>query len=40
MDDSILCGRGRDRDVGMVEFNRIGHSLTLGVCIDQFEAAV
>jgi hypothetical protein len=40
MDDSILCGRFRDREVGMVKFDRIGDSLTLGVCIDQFEAAV
>jgi hypothetical protein len=40
MDYSILCGRGRDREEGMAEFNRIGDDLTLGVRIDQFEAAV
>jgi hypothetical protein len=40
MDDSILCGRCRDREVGMVEFDCIGDNLTLGVRIDQFEAAV
>jgi hypothetical protein len=40
IDDSILCGRCRDREVGMQEFNRIRDNLTLGVRIDQFEAAV
>jgi hypothetical protein len=40
MDDSILCGWCRDREVGMVEFNRIGDNLKLGVSVDQFEAAV
>jgi hypothetical protein len=40
MDDSILCGRCRDRKVGMAEFDCIGDDLALGVCIDQLEAAV
>jgi hypothetical protein len=40
MDDSILCGQCRDREVGMAGFNHIGDNLTLGVCIDQFETAV
>jgi hypothetical protein len=40
MDNSILCGRCRDRDVGMAEFDCIRDNLTLGVRIDQFEAAV
>ncbi len=40
MDNSILCGRSKDKEVGMAEFNPIGDNLTLGVHIDQFEAAV
>jgi hypothetical protein len=40
MDYLILCGQGRDREVGMAKFDHIGDNLTLGVCIDQFEAAV
>jgi hypothetical protein len=40
MDDSIFCGQCRNREVGMVEFDRIRDNLTLGVRIDQFEAAV
>ncbi len=40
MHNTIFCGRCRDREVGMAEFNRIGDNLTLGVQIDQFEAAV
>ncbi len=40
MDNSILYGRCRDREVGMAEFDRIGDNLTLVVRIDQFEAAV
>jgi hypothetical protein len=40
MDDLILCEQCMDREVGMVEFNRIGDNLTLGVHIDQFEVAV
>jgi hypothetical protein len=40
MDDSILCGWCRDREVGMAEFNCIGDNLTLGVRIDQVEAVV
>ncbi len=40
MDDSIHYGQCRDREVGMAEFNRIGDNSTLGVHINQFEAAV
>ena len=40
MDDSILCGQCRDREVGMAKFNHIWDNLTLGVHIDQFEAVV
>jgi hypothetical protein len=40
MDDLILCGWCRDREVGMVEFNRIRDNLTLGVRNDKFEATV
>ncbi len=40
MDDSILCGWCRDREVGMAEFNHISNNLTLGVSVDQFEAAI
>jgi hypothetical protein len=40
MDNLILCGRCRDRKVGMAEFNRIGDNLAFGVSIDKFEAAV
>jgi hypothetical protein len=40
MDYSILCGQGRDREVGMAKFDCIRDNLNLGVRIDQFEAAV
>jgi hypothetical protein len=40
MDDSILCGRCRDRKVRMAEFNCIGDNLVFGVRVDKFEAAV
>jgi hypothetical protein len=42
MDELILCGRCRDREVGIAEFDRIRDNLILGVrvCIDKFEAAV
>jgi hypothetical protein len=40
MDNLILCGRCRDREVGMAKFDQIGDDLTLDVRIDQFEAAV
>ncbi len=34
MDNSILCGRCREREVGMAEFDCIGDNLTIGVSID------
>ncbi len=40
MNDSILCGRCRDRKVGMVVFDRIRDNLSFGVSVDKFEAAV
>jgi hypothetical protein len=40
MNNSILYGWCSDREVGMAELDRIGDNLTLGVHIDQFEAAV
>jgi hypothetical protein len=40
MNDSILCGRCRNREVGMAEFDRIKDNLILGVQIDLFEAAL
>jgi hypothetical protein len=40
MDDSILCGQGRDGKVGMAEFDRNGNNLAFSVSIDKFEAAV
>jgi hypothetical protein len=40
MEDLILCGRCRDRKVGIAEFNCIGDNLAFGVSVDKFEAAV
>ncbi len=40
MDDLILCGRCREREVGMAELEHIRDNLTLGIRIDKFEAAV
>jgi hypothetical protein len=40
MDDLTLCRWCRDREVGMAKFDRIRVNLTLGVHVDQFEAAV
>ncbi len=40
MDNLIFCGRCMDREVGMENFDHIGDNFTLGVRIDQFEAAV
>ncbi len=39
IDDSILCGRCRDRKVGMAEFNCIRDNLAFCVIFDKFEAA-
>jgi hypothetical protein len=40
MDNLILCGWCKDREAEMEEFDRIRDNLTLGVSVDQFEAAV
>jgi hypothetical protein len=40
MDDLILYRWCRDREVGMAGFDRMGDNLTVGVCVNQFEAAV
>jgi hypothetical protein len=40
MNDSVFGRWGRDRKIGMSEFNCVGYDLALGVCIDKLEAAV
>jgi hypothetical protein len=40
MDDSILCGRCRDKKVRIAKFDHIGDNLAFGVSVDKFEAAV
>jgi hypothetical protein len=40
MDDLILCGRCRDRKVGIAEFNRFGDNLAFCVSTVKFEAVV
>jgi hypothetical protein len=40
MNDSVLCRRSRDGQIGMAEFDCVRDDLALGVCIDKLEAEV